>query len=222
MAAKPTSKTTPKRYTDAQIHAALDVILTWFRRAANGVINRADDASTPARLMWRAFSMPIAGMVAAVIEHGWEGEYGTNPQSWDIAPAALVAQGVTGLGLTDPESLLADREKAGKLSHSQITRAIAKVLGERMDGTRGEPTSDPATMLAFLLTPQPKAEKAAKLSPEEKKRVDALMKLSADDEMRAAFLAKLSPEGRAELERREKAAAERAAKKQPAPASDAK
>ncbi|MEU6783416.1 hypothetical protein ABZ912_29830 [Nonomuraea angiospora] len=219
MATKPTPKPDPERYTDAQIIGAYAVILTWFRRAANGMINRADDASTPARLMWRAFSMPVAGMVAAVEEHGWEGAYGTNPQPWDVSPADLVTKGARGMDQADASPLV-DREAAAKLSHPQITRALAQVIGEKIDGTRGEPMPHPADTLAALLTPKVKAEKAAKLPQEEQARIKAIMQLAKTDELRATFVAKLTPEGRAELERREKAAADRAAKKQPA--SDAK
>jgi hypothetical protein len=218
--ATPSNKTTPKRYTDAEMITALDVILTWFRRAANDVVNRANDASTPARLMWRAFNMPVCGMVAAVLHHSWQGEYGTNPQPWDVSPAHLVEQGSNGMRITDPDSPLANREISAKLSHSQITRAIAQVLGEKIDGTRGEPMSNPTEVLTHLLTPKPKTEKAAKLPEEELKRIKAIMSLASTDDMREVFAAKLTPEGRAELERREKAAAERAAQKQPAPKAD--
>ncbi|SDL74139.1 hypothetical protein SAMN05421874_12857 [Nonomuraea maritima] len=203
---------TAERYTDEQVTAALTVVLTWFRRAANGVINRASDASTPARLMWRAFSMPVAGMVAAVIEHGWAGDYGTNPQPWDVSPKDLVAKGAKGMG-QDDASPLVDREAAGNLSHPQITRAIAQVIGEKVDFTMGEPMADPSNALALLLTPKAKSETAAKLPEEETKRIKAIMQLATDDDMREMFVARLTPEGRAELERREKAAAERAAKK---------
>ncbi|MEV1167376.1 hypothetical protein [Nonomuraea sp. NPDC049784] len=218
---------TPTKPNTAAIKADLATVLGWFTVMADGTsrpavliaetgrINSEDSANSPARLAWRCNGarVPLAGMLAA-LKRGWD----ASPKSWpilrDVTPAALVDEGIKLYGL-DEEHPAASWDGVA----DQTDRAIIAALYR---ATQPDVTA-PFDLIKSALTPAPESEKGSKLSDEQRELVNAVMNLSDTNPARAALMASLTDEGRAEVERRTKAKAEKEARRKAAKAeADAK